>query len=78
MHALWFASLFSHFSCSSLCFSLSSLSWSYFFVFLPCPFTCEVVLQAMIHYCPLMDYLWVGNGENMVGEFEGYTVVVVP
>ena len=49
-----------------------------FLVFLPCPFACEILLQAMIHYCPLMDYLQVGIGEIMMVEFEGYTVVVVP
>ena len=49
-----------------------------FLVSLPCPFACEILLQAMIHYCPLMDYLQVGIGENMVVGFEGYTVMVVP
>ena len=49
-----------------------------FLVSLPCPFACEIPLQAMIHYCPLMDYLQVGIGENMVVGFEGYTVMVVP
>ena len=66
MCALWFASLFSHFSHSPLCFSLSSLSWSHFSCLSASPFACEILLQAMIHYCPLMDYLLVGNGENMV------------
>ena len=49
-----------------------------FLVFLPCPFACEILLQAIIHYCPLMEYLQVGIVENMVVEFEDYTVVVVP
>ena len=49
-----------------------------FLVSLPCLFACEILLQAMIHYCQLMDYLQVEIDENMVVEFEGYTVVVVP
>ena len=48
-----------------------------FLVSLPCPFACEILLQAMIHYCTLMDYLQLGI-ENMVVGFEGYTIVVVP
>ena len=48
-----------------------------FLVFMPCPFARGIPLQAMIHYCPLMDYLWLGNDGNMLVEFEGYTVVVV-
>ena len=34
-----------------------------FLAFLPCPFACGILLLAMIHYSPLMDYLWVGNDE---------------
>ena len=49
-----------------------------FLVSLPCSFACEILLQAMIDYCPLMDYLQVGIGENLVVQFEGYTVMMVP
>ena len=59
-------------------FLFLSLLVTLFLVSLPCPFACEILLQAMIHYCPLTDYLQVGIGENMVVGFEGYTVMVVP
>ena len=47
-----------------------------FLAFLPCLFVCEILLQAMIHYCQLMDYLQVDIEENKVVDFEGYTIVV--
>ena len=70
MHTLWFAS-FSHFVISPCAFLFCLSLGLLLSTFLPCPFACEILLQAMIHYCPLMAYLQVGISENMVVEFEG-------
>ena len=40
-------------------------------VFLPCPFACEILLQAKTHDCPLMDYL-LNIERNEAAECEGY------
>ena len=78
MCVLWLASLFSHFSHSSLHFLFFLSPGHAFLAFLPCPFVCEILLQAMINYCQMIDYLQVDIDENKVVEFELYTVVVVP